>query len=135
MKKADRSEAASSINDTSSALQAKEASYSFSLSNASDMGEDEEESQLYKLGSPENIKAINDNMEKLVLCIEMENWERANSFADVIKQLVADDAMNLKRKAFRLQMTVRKGDHDSSLSQYDELKAAIEGMVAESNGK
>ena len=135
MKKVDRSEAASGINDTASALQTKDVSYSFSLSNASDAGENEEESQLYKLGSPENIKAINDNMEKLVLCIEMENWERANSFADVIKQLVADDAMNLKRKAFRLQMTVRKGDHDSALSQYDDLKAAIEGMVAESNGR
>ena len=72
-------------------------------------------------------------MEKLVLCIEMENWERANSFADIVKQLVAEDTMNLKRKAFRLQMTIRKGDHDNSLIEYNELKSAIEGTVTQSD--
>ena len=30
-------------------------------------------------------------MEKLVICIEMENWDRADTFADNIKQLVAED--------------------------------------------
>ena len=117
------------------ALDEKEASYSFNLGEVSEESEDEEENQLYKLGSEENIKAINENMEKLVLCIEMENWERANSFADVVKQLVAEDAMNLKRKAFRLQMTVRKGDHENAIAEYNELKAAIEGMVMQSDGR
>ncbi len=60
------------------------------------------------------------------MCIEMENWNRANSFADTIKLLVADDPMNLKRKAFRLQMTVRKGDHQAALDDYEVLKKAIE---------
>lgn len=117
------------------ALDEKEASYSFNLGEVSEESEDEEENQLYKLGSEENIKAINENMEKLVLCIEMENWEKANSFADVVKQLVAEDAMNLKRKAFRLQMTVRKGDHDNAIAEYNELKAAIEGTVMQSDGR
>ena len=52
--------------------------------------------------------------------------ERGNSFADTIKLLVADDPMNLKRKAFRLQMTVRKGDHQAALDDYEVLKKAIE---------
>ena len=60
------------------------------------------------------------------MCIEMENWNRANSFADTIKLLVADDPMNLKRKAFRLQMTVRKGDHQAAFDDYEVLKKAIE---------
>ena len=34
--------------------------------------------------------------------------------------------MNLKRKAFRLQMTVRKGDHEAALNDYNVLKEAIE---------
>ena len=45
---------------------------------------------------------------------------------DTIKLLVADDPMNLKRKAFRLQMTVRKGDHQAALDDYEVLKKAIE---------
>lgn len=100
-------------------------SYSFNFGNVDDDME-EEENEIYKLGSDENRKQIKENMEKLVICIEMENWDRANSFAENVKQLVQEDAMNLKRKAFRLQMTVRKGDHDSSISQYEELKAAID---------
>lgn len=88
--------------------------YSFNYSGGFQLDEEEEENNLYKLGSEENIKAIDENCEKLVLCIEMENWNRANSFADTIKLLVADDPMNLKRKAFRLQMTVRKGDHQAA---------------------
>ena len=46
--------------------------------------------------------------------------------AEKRKLLVADDPMNLKRKAFRLQMTVRKGDHQAALDDYEVLKKAIE---------
>lgn len=83
-------------------------------------------SEIFKLGSEENVQEILTNMEKLVLCIEMENWEKANDFAENIKQLVADDTMNLKRKAFRLQMTLRKGDHETSIREYAILKEAVE---------
>ena len=131
MKKAGKSEEAEDKENTQ-ALEEKKQSYSFYLGSAPEETEDEED-QLYKLGSQENIKALKDNMEKLVLCIEMENWERANSFADIVKQLVAEDTMNLKRKAFRLQMTIRKGDHDNSLIEYNELKSAIEGTVTQSD--
>lgn len=102
----------------------KEKPYLFNLGTISDNTEPEDNG-LYKLGSAQNIKEINANMEKLVICIEMENWDRADSFAENIKQLVAEDTMNLKRKAFRLQMTVRKGVHETALGQYEELKKAI----------
>lgn len=82
--------------------------------------------EIFRLGSKENLEEIHVNMEKLVLCIEMENWERAETFAENLKQLVAEDAMNLKRKAFRLQMTIRKGDYENSMTQYIEFKEAVE---------
>lgn len=111
----------------------KESSYLFNLGDIS--ADDEEEgTELYILGSAENIKEINANMEKLVICIEMENWDRADTFADNIKQLVAEDTMNLKRKAFRLQMTVRKGAHEAAIEQYNELKRAIIEAFGEEEG-
>ncbi|MFG6328277.1 MAG: hypothetical protein K1W06_02190 [Lachnospiraceae bacterium] len=110
----------------------EESSYLFNLGNISD--EEEEGTELYILGSAENIKEINSNMEKLVICIEMENWDRADTFADNIKQLVAEDTMNLKRKAFRLQMTVRKGAHEAAIEQYDELKKALIEAFGEEEG-
>ncbi len=81
--------------------------------------------ELYRLGSEENLREIRANLERLVLCIEMENWEKANSFAESVKQLVADDPADLKRKAFRLQMTLRKGDHDTALKEYEQLKKSL----------
>lgn len=102
---------------------------SFNLGNVSE--EETNTSAIFQLGSEENLEEIHKNMEKLVLCIEMENWERAGTFAENIKQLVAEDAMNLKRKAFRLQMTLRKSDHDTSMEQYTELKDAVAQLEKE----
>ncbi len=110
----------------------KESPYIF---NFGDITADEDEgTELYILGSAENIREINANMEKLVICIEMENWDRADAFADNIKQLVAEDTMNLKRKAFRLQMTVRKGAHEAAIVQYNELKNAIDEAFSKEEG-
>lgn len=111
-----------------------QSSYSFNLGSVSE-NDEIEDNEMYKLGSEENIKEIKENMEKLVICIEMENWDRANSFAENVKQLVAEDAMNLKRKAFRLQMTVRKGAHETAIEQYEELKTAIEETLINKGDK
>ncbi|HBA97718.1 MAG TPA: hypothetical protein DCZ23_06385, partial [Lachnospiraceae bacterium] len=111
----------------------EESTYSFNLGSVSDE-EELQPDEIYKLGSAENIKEIKANMEKLVICIEMENWDRANTFAENIKQLVAEDTMNLKRKAFRLQMTVRKGAHEDAIKQYEELKDAMNVVFNKEEG-
>lgn len=82
---------------------------------------------VYQLGSEENLKEVDANLEKLVLCIEMENWERANSIAEHLKQLLEEDS-DLKRKTFRLQMTLRRGDHDTSMQEYENLKEAVDSF-------
>lgn len=87
--------------------------------------EDADNSEVHRLGSEENRREISENLERLVLCIEMENWEKADNFAENLKLLLADDTANLKRKAFRLQMTLRKGDHDAAMKDYEMLKQSI----------
>lgn len=104
---------------------AEAGTFSFNMGTGTEL-EQEDVGEIFRLGSEENVREIESNMERLVLCIEMENWERANNFAENIKQLVMDDAMNLKRKAFRLQMTLRKGDHETSISEYNVLNEAIQ---------
>lgn len=105
----------------------EKSAYSFHIGNMSE-SEEETNNDIFRLGTAQNLQEIATNMEKLVLCIEMENWTKADPFADVIKQLVAEDTMNLKRKAFRLQMTLRKGDYDQSMEQYLELKEGIDAL-------
>lgn len=99
--------------------------FAFNLGTAA-AEQEEGDNEVYRLGSAENLREIKGNLERLVLCIEMENWDKANGFAENIKQLVADDPTDLKRKAFRLQMTLRKGDHDTALKEYTVLKETLE---------
>ncbi len=80
--------------------------------------------EIYCLGSEENKKEIRNTMEKLIICIEMENWDKAETFAETIKKLVESDK-ELKRKAFRVEMTVRKADGEKAAEQYNELDQAL----------
>lgn len=86
--------------------------------------------EIYCLGSAENRREIKNTMEKLVICIEMENWDKAEIFAGTIKKLVESDK-ELKRKAFRVEMTVRKSDYEKAMEQFNDLKAALEVYEAE----
>lgn len=83
--------------------------------------------EIYRLGSQENIREIKNTMEKLIICIEMENWDKAEIFAATIKKLLEGDK-ELKRKAFRVEMTVRKADYEKAMAQYNELKDAIKNF-------
>ena len=86
---------------------------------------------IYCLGSQENLKEIKNTMEKLIICIEMENWDKAEIFAETIKKLLESDK-ELKRKAFRVEMTVRKAEYDKAVEQYNELTKAVREYFSES---
>ena len=80
------------------------------------------------LSKAHNKKEIKNTMEKLILCIEMENWEKAELFSGTVKKLVESDK-DLKRKAFRLEMTIRKEDYENAITQYKELKEALASLL------
>lgn len=84
--------------------------------------------EMYCFGSVENKKEVKSAMEKLIICIEMENWEKAELFSGTIKKLVEANK-DLKRKAFRVEMSARKSDYENSLAQYNELKTALEEIL------
>ena len=81
--------------------------------------------EIYRLGSEDNKKEIKNTMEKLIICIEMENWDKAEMFAETVKKLVESDK-ELKRKAFRVEMTERKADGEKAILQYNELKKLLD---------
>lgn len=77
-------------------------------------------------GSSENLEALQNAMEKLIICIEMDNWEKAEHFAGVVKSLVPEEEKELRRSAFRLELTVRKEQHEKSLELFNELGKVLE---------
>lgn len=74
VKKVVLQESENSIGNNANETEKKE--YSFNYGDALSAEPEVTENKLYKLGSDENMKAITDTCEKLVLCIEMETGTR-----------------------------------------------------------
>lgn len=84
-----------------------------------------EADEVYRFGSPENRKEMINALEKLVICIEMENWKKAENFAATIKGLIPAEDRELYREAFRLELVVRKADKEKALEQYKEVEKKV----------
>ncbi len=87
------------------------------------------EEQTYQIGTNENIKQLKSNMEKLILCIEIGNWMKAEQFAAMVKQLVANGEDSWRKQALRMEMAVRKENYEKSVAMYEDLKQLIEDAL------
>ncbi|MSS64475.1 ATP-binding protein [Velocimicrobium porci] len=85
-----------------------------------------ETDKIHQFGTEENKEVIQGAMEKLIICIEMDNWEKAEHFAGVVKSMISEEQKELRRSAFRLELTVRKEQHEKALEQYNALKEVLE---------
>ena len=81
--------------------------------------------ELQKYGTTANLDELNAVMTKLVLCLEMNNWEKAECFTDTIKRLTAEAPKEIKTSALRLKMAVQKEDYDKSMESYEQLKSYL----------
>lgn len=97
-----------------SIIQIKESAYNMAGRKAEDA--------MYQYGTKENRQALEETMEKLVLCIELDNWERAESFASNLKQLLQDGGEERCRMVFRLELAIRKEHYDKAMRAYEVLR-------------
>lgn len=82
----------------------------------------EEDAHLKDFGTEENLAELEKNLSKLILCVEMENWEKAETFMTAVKQLTDAAPQEIRTAALRLKMAVQKGDYDKTNAAYEELK-------------
>ncbi|MFG6383836.1 MAG: PAS domain-containing protein [Lachnospiraceae bacterium] len=94
-----------------------------------DMSRYENIGELFRFGSTENIAEMQSKMEKLIICMEVGAWDKAETFAHNIKALVEQAPQDVKKAAFRLEMNVRKEKYDKSMEQYNNLKALFEENI------
>ena len=80
---------------------------------------------IWKYGTRENAEEIKKKMSKLVLSIEMENWEKAENFAETIKRLLEEAPREIKSGALRLKMSVQKGDYEKSIAAAELLQKVM----------
>ena len=92
----------------------------------SSMLQTQEQEAVWTYGTDENFEEIRRRNSKLILCVEMDNWEKAETFADAIKKLTEGAPQEVKSAALRLKMAVQKGDYDKTTAALEKLKAAME---------
>ena len=85
--------------------------------------------EFFLFGSEMNVEEFHSKMEKLILCMEVGAWEKAETFARNIKTLVEQAPQEVKKAAFRLEMNVRKENYEKSMEQYNNVKALYEQNV------
>ncbi len=72
-------------------------------------------------GTPENTEALKRNLSKLILCVEMENWEKAEMFMDTVRQLTEEAPHEVKRVVLRLKMAIQKENYEKVTAEFEEL--------------
>ena len=72
-------------------------------------------------GTEENQKNLKKNLSKLILCVEMENWEKAEMFMEIVRELTAQAPQDIKRTALRLKMAIQKEDYEKVAKAFEEL--------------
>ena len=73
-----------------------------------------------------NMRSV---VEKLLLCIEMESWDKAEELAYFIKSQLTADFEDVSKIVFRLLLAVRKENYETSIALIHELKIFINEMV------
>lgn len=89
------------------------------------LSELDENQNIWQYGEEENLEEIRKKMSKLILSVEMENWEKAEMFAETIKQLTKEAPREVKSAALRLKMAVQKGDYEKVTSAFETLQSLL----------
>ncbi len=83
--------------------------------------EDGEQEDIRTFGTFENSQSLRKNLSKLILCVEMENWEKAEGFMETLRQLTEEAPQEVKRVVLRLKMAVQKENYDKVSREYKAL--------------
>ena len=57
--------------------------------------------------------------------MEIENWEKAEMFADVIKQLTEEAPKEIRNAVLKLKMAVQKEDYEKIQTAYESLQELL----------
>ena len=95
-------------------------SYTENSSDEEDIGD------IKTYGTPQNKETLKRDLSKLILCVEMENWEKAEMFMETVKQLTEEAPQEVKRIVLRLKMAIQKENYDKIITEFEKLDALLQ---------
>lgn len=102
--------------------QAEDDKVVYTIQNLPELGGNE---NIWKFGEKENLEELQKKMSKLILSVEMENWEKAEMFVETVKQLTEDAPREVKSATLRLKMAVQKGDYEKTSQAFETLQTLL----------
>lgn len=93
--------------------------------------EEEDYQSTLRYGTDKNKELLQKNLSKLILSVELENWEKAEMFMETVRQLTKDAPQEVGRAALRLKMAVQKENYEKITAGIDTLKGLIETQEAQ----
>ena len=87
-----------------------------------------------KYGTPENREELKKNLSKLILSVEMENWEKAEMFMETVRQLTEEAPREVKRAALKLKMAIQKENYEKVTAEFEELNNFLQSEGEVSHG-
>ena len=87
--------------------------------------EEEDIRGIYVYNSEENRKEINNNIEKLLLSIEMDNWVKAEQFSENIKRLCEEAPKEVQRSLFKLKMILHREEYESAIEALNKVRERL----------
>lgn len=93
---------------------------------AAEVQETEDADAMRTYGTPENLELLDKTLSKMVLCIEMENWPKAEDFMETVRQLTEGAPRDAARSVLRLKMAVQKENYEKAIASLEELRANME---------
>ncbi len=97
----------------------------FLMNKLQNLSENNAGDRIWKYGEKENKDETQKKMSKLILSMEMDNWEKAEGFAETVKQLLNDAPAEIKSAALRLKMAVQRGDYEKAVKAYETLRELL----------
>lgn len=77
-------------------------------------------------GTVENRIELERKLSKLILCVEMRNWVKAESMMEWVRELTVAAPLEIKRIVLKLKIAVQKADYDSSVEEYELLMNTLQ---------
>ena len=111
--------------ETADAEDVLENSTQLLMSKLQKLSENNAGEKIRRYGEKENKEETEKKMSKLILCMEMDNWEKAEGFAETIKELLSEAPGEIKSAALRLKMAVQKGDYEKAVAAYETLQKLL----------
>lgn len=88
--------------------------------------ESQKEEDVQTYGTKDNLDILRKNLSKLILCVEMENWEKAEMFMETVRQLTQEAPSEVKRVTLRLKMAIQKENYEKVTAEYEALNHFLE---------